>query len=334
MVVVPVGEGKGIGKAYVVVGATEHDGVDLAAVLARERADKATQGIVGSACLSADVAVRAQDFVALDHRDVALGAIGAGNVRHVIGGCGNSAKVLVAHGVGEHGRDVACGGVHVCLPAVKVETMGVGELASHIQFLGLFVHGIDENTVGVVGGGVDDRADRARNRHAGVVSRGDEERAQGSLERHGVALFEVRRGLAYGRGGVVDGNGGIERCVVERHDSGHDLGDRGDFCLIIGSTLVIDGAVLTHHDGVGSRDVGTICCGVLTLGFGGAADDIGVGLIGQCRRGHSGDAQGTKKRCHKGREAKVQGVMAGAHNRSLSFDMEGNASAVAQRLSV
>ena len=106
------------------------------------------------------------------------------------------------------------------------------------------------------------------------------------------------------------------------------------FCMIMDIGAVIDRAVFAYHDSVKCRDIGTICRGVLALGFGSAADDIGVRLIGQRRRGHGGDAQGTKKCRHKGRETKVQGVMAGAHNRSLSFGMEDDASAVAQRLPV
>ena len=122
---------------------------------------------------------------------------------------------------------------------------------------------------------------------------------------------------------MVDGDGGVERGVVERHDGGHDLGDRGDLYLLVGRTLVIDGAVFAHHDGVKCRDVGTVCCGVLAFGFGSATDDIGVGLVGQCNGGHGRDEQGTKECCHKGGKTKVQGVMAGAHNRSLSFSVGG-----------
>ena len=113
-------------------------------------------------------------------------------MRDIIGGRGKCTEVVIAHGVGEHGCDIARRGVHVALPAVEIKAMGVGELAVHAQFLGLFVHGIDKDTIGVVGRRVDNRADRARNRHAGVIARGDEKCPQCRLECHGVALFEVR----------------------------------------------------------------------------------------------------------------------------------------------
>ena len=167
------------------------------------------------------------------------------------------------------------------------------------------------------------KGERYPGRHEPLIDRETWLRAQRRLERHGVALFEICRGLAHGRGGVIDGDGGVERCVVECHNGGHDLGDRGDFHLLVGRALVIDRAVFAHDDGVTCRDVGTVRRDVLPLGFGGAADDIGVGLVCQRYCRHGGDAQGAKECRYKGGETKVQGVMAGAHNRSLSFSVGG-----------
>ena len=224
--------------------------------------------------------------------DLTLRTVGARYADDVVRILLDRAEILVLHGIREERCHVARGGVQLPGPLAVVEPVWVGVHGMREPQLGcLLVHGVHEGLVRVSARGVDERAHAGSDGDGGIVARGDHETLERLGERHGVALGEVRRGLAHRRRHMVNGDGIRELGVLERHHGGHDLGDRGDLDLGIRIALKVDGAILANHDGVAAGQVGGVRLRDARIRNRLTADDIRSQPLRERRRRH-GERQG------------------------------------------
>ena len=180
--------------------------------------------------------------------------------------------------------------MHIAGPFVKIQPVRVLEERSRAaELLGLLVHGFYKRSDGIFGLGVKFFAHVFGKRDGGVVARGDHQAAQRLLDGELVAFEESRGRVAYGCRRVAHGDFLVHFAVLDREDCSHDLGDRGDFDLLVGATGIVDGAVFTHDKRIGGIDIGQVFgCNAACIG-GFAADVIGREHLGAGDGRNAGD---------------------------------------------
>ena len=261
----------------------EHDGVD-AVFRALAGAGEAVEGDVARAGLHADhPVVDAEELVGRDERDRALGPVFLRDGDGDVSPADDRAERVVLHGIRGHLRDVVRGRMRIALVAVGIEPMRIREQgvgAADLRRPG--VHRIDEGPFRIgLGIGHETRAHGFGDGDGRIVSRGDEQALKRRLERHRVAGPQLggrtdRRARLVAHGDRVG-----ERCVIERDDRGHDLGDGCDLVFGIGVAREELAPVVGDGKGRLGIDVGGIVDGKPPARFGGAEDEVG-------RRAHIG----------------------------------------------